>query len=184
MKKSTFQIGGLLLLVIGSCSFLWQDWVLFKDKTNSFTISFPRMPTESSQQIDSEIGQLDLNIAMYEVSKDKDDNFVYGAMFTDYPDSLINSDFDAEFVENFFTGAINGAVTNVNGELLKSDTCSYKHFPGRVIQIDYGNGQAIIEMKILLMKNRSYILQVISPFENPNNPSSKRFFDSFSLMDN
>lgn len=184
MKKHKLRIASLMLIVIGSSSFLLQDWVLFKDKTESFTISFPRKPEESSQQIDSEIGALNLNIAMYEVGKFKDENYVYGAMFTEYPDSLVHSDFKDEFIENFFTGAINGAVNNVNGSLLKSDTCSYKRFPGRIMQIDYGNGQAIIEMKIYLVRNKSYILQVISPFTTAGNPSSKRFFESFSLVDN
>lgn len=183
MKKSFLPLASLLLIAIGSSSFILQEWILFIDKTNAYTIRFPKTPTESAQQIDSPIGALSLSVAMYEVGTNKDENYVYGAMFTDYPDSLVHSDFEEEFIENFLTGAVNGAVTNVNGTLLKSDTCSYQHYPGRAIQIDYGNGQAVIEMKVILVKNRSYILQVISPFENPDNPSAKRFFQSFALVD-
>lgn len=172
----------LILLLAVNVFFVFPDWVVFKDRSNSYTISFPHAPLESSQQINSAVGLLDLNIAMHEVGNAPDDNMVYMAIYSDYPDTLVNSDFSDEIINKFFDGAVNGAVTNVQGSLIKSDTASYRDYPGRSIQIDYGNGQAVIEMKFYLVKNRAYILQVISPFTNPENKSSQRFFNSFALL--
>src|SRR6187551_577918 len=105
-----------IILVIGgliSFSFLTEKWYLFESKEFGFTILFPKKPTEQSQNVESAIGPLKLNLFLYEGANDPtDENYVYGVNYTEYPDSLFIN-IDSTTMSNFFRGSIDGMVGNV-----------------------------------------------------------------------
>jgi len=99
-------------------------------------------------------------------------------MESDYPDSLINSN-KKENLAGFFRGAINGAVKNSNGKLLKETEVVYNNFPGRTIEIDYGNGMAIIKLTMVLRYNKAIMVQTIAETEHSPNKMADDFLNSF-----
>jgi len=177
-KKSLMGIMVLLTLTMGFVK--PGDWFLLKSK--AFQIEFPKEPNAETKVIDSEIGPLSMKIFMYDASKTgKDDNMVYGLIYTEYPDSLINSDFASQ-LPVFFRNAIDGSVKNVAGKLLSVTEIAINGFPGREIKIDFGNGMAIIKMRFYLVKNKMYIIQTITETGKISNKSIDRFMDSFKLV--
>lgn len=182
MKTSTLKslLAGLGLLIL--CSFM-GPWVEYKTPDGKSSIKFPSTPVESSQEIPSAIGNLVMKMVMHEaVEGGEDPNLNYGFIYTDYPDTLINSDFGKENIDAFFESSINGAVTNVEGKLISTETNEIQGFPGRRIKIDYGNGQAIIDMQMYLVKNRTYFIQVIHTTDNKDNIAAEQFVGSFKLL--
>ena len=117
---------------------------------------------------------------MYDASQLKEDNLLYGAIDSEYPDSLVNSD-KSEILPKLFRGSIDGAVRNVNGVLLSENVMNYKGFPGREVRIDYNKGQAIIKMRLLLVHNKMIILQTITETSKDGNNASLHFLNSFQL---
>lgn len=160
-----------------------EKWFLLKSEHFGYSVEFPKKPEENTQVVNSAIGELKMNMFMYDASEGgNDDNVLYLVNCTEYPDTLVHSD-KTEQLEAFFEGAINGAVSNVQGKLLSKKEIQLGQYPGREMSIDYGNGQAIIRMRMYLVKNVMYMLQTIAETEKDNNASAVRFMDSFELLD-
>ena len=155
------------------------DWILFK--TTDYSIQFPQKPDTSSQLVPSQIGDLKMDIVMYDASKANEDNLVYGVITTLYPDSLVNSD-KKEKLASFFRASIDGAIKNVGGQLLSEKEVELNGFPGREIRTSIQQAQGILKMQLFLVHNQMFILQVISETAKEKNASAARFFNSFALL--
>ena len=176
MKTKLILLSALLIL---SSAFAPADWYTFKE--DGFKIDFPEKPTTETQSVPSAIGDLKMKMYMVDASEKKDaENMVYMVITTFYPDTLVNSD-KKDMLENLFRSSIDGAVQNVQGKLLSEKRIELNGFPGRDIKVDYQEGVAILRMRMYLVKNKMYILQVITETAKESNKSIDRFLDSFGL---
>jgi hypothetical protein len=158
-----------------------EDWYTLESKEHGYKVEFPKEPEASSQEVETEIGVLKMNMYMYDASKyEGDENMIYMVNYSEYPEEHISSD-KTELLDEFFRNSIDGAVTNVSGELLSEKKISMGKFPGREIRIDYANGAAVITMRIYLVKNAVYMVQAITDTKNEPNKSVARFMDSLEL---
>lgn len=178
MRKISFVLTALMIVVFTTSFVLKADWFLLDEP--SFSILFPKKPEAQVQSVKSAIGDLTMNINMYDGSKDNDENFLYGIITTEYPDSLINSD-KKEKLAAFFRGSVDGAVKNVQGKLLSEKDIEMNGFPGREARVDFQNGLAIILMRSYLVHNKMYILQTITETKKEGNASVLKFYNSFKL---
>ncbi len=159
-----------------------QDWTLLETKT--FKIYFPQKPELSSKILNTEIGELNINMYMYEVpDKTEDDNLAYSLAVTEYPDSLINSTrSEKELIDIFFNNSVNGYIKNVHGKLMSELKIKYDSFPGREIKVEIKDGLAVIKTRIYLVQNKVYMLQVITDTKKDFNRSTNKFLNSFALL--
>jgi hypothetical protein len=179
MKKTKLAFLTTCLFLMASSFVLVNDWVLVE--AVDFSIEFPAAPTEEEQSLESAIGPLKLYIRMYEVlDVEKDENFAYGMITTEYPVGTIHSD-STQTLEKVFDGAINGCVENVKGKLLSQQVVEINGFPGREFRIDFQDGLATFKMKAFLVKNKMFILQTITDPKKEGNKSAERFLGSFKL---
>lgn len=184
MKQKITKLLYTSLILFLLMSFVKSDgWHLFKSEQYGYKIKFPKEPTEKTQLVNSEIGELKMNILIYDTSKvGKDDNLIYMVNYTEYPDTLISSE-KTEILDDFFRNSIDGAVKNVRGELLSEKIIQIGKYPGRDIKIDFRDGMAFIRMKIYLVNNKMYLLQTITQNKRDFNKSITKFMDSFELLD-
>lgn len=181
MKFSLRLFLVISLLPAALSSFIIADWVKYENSAGGFSAAFPSMPEESEQELNTALGSLTLKIFNSPAESDSDANIVYAVMYTVYPENTISSSMDAEKMEKFFNGSVNGAVTNVKGKLLSEEKVSIKNFPGRHIKVDYMQGQAVIDMYLYLVNDKNYMLQVIHLPGKEDNSNLKKFIGSFSL---
>jgi hypothetical protein len=180
MKKLKSLAAVLSLLFISFGFTTASQWQMYE--VGDFKAKFPSKPTYETQVVNSAVGNLTMHIHTYQDTTGKlDDNIVYGIITTEYPDSIIDSN-NPELLANMYRSAIDGAVANVNGKLLSetSITLAGKH-GGKEVKVDYGEGMAIIRMRLFIVKNKMYILQVITLTEKDNNASINEFLNSFQL---
>lgn len=150
-------------------------------ETAAYSIEFPAKPQESSKPIPSSIGELTLHIMAYEPEPNaKDLNYVYMIMESNYPDSLIKSG-NAEMLDKFYRGAIDGTIRDIKGTLLKETKIQIGSYPARTIEIDFNNGLAIIKMTMILRENKFIIIQTITDPKKYPNTTSDNFFNSFAI---
>jgi len=182
LLRNIFTGSACMFLVIlsGSCK-PGDSWTVFSYPEGKFKIEFPNAPATEKRVINSVAGELTMNIILYDASKEKNNNLIYMVNYTDYPDSLVNSD-QKERLKDFFRNSIDGAVNNVHGKLLSESVVASGNFPGREIRIDFNNGTAVITARIFLVKNRMYMIEVITETKNDFNKSINHFLDSFSLL--
>jgi len=160
-----------------------NDWELFRFERGLFQIEMPDLPAFSSQRLTTDLGDLKMSIFMHEGEAGIDDNIFYMISFTDYPADKVNADvMDRTALDEYYKGAVQGSVNNMNGKLLDEKTIDLFGHEGREIKIDYLEGQAIMRMQILLVKNRMYALQTVALADNDDNNDQKRFFNSFELL--
>ena len=158
------------------------NWEVFHSDEANFSILFPKSPKREAQNTGTEIGELEVVQYSYQPEIGDDANILYGVGYTVYPANTIDSEkLSAEELTQVLDGSVNGAVSNVKGTLLSSDEVSYKSYPGREVKVDFRNGLAVIKMKCYLVKDKMYIIQVISPVKNGVNASIDHFFNSFEI---
>ena len=183
MKKPIKIILALLILAATTSFISAKKWHALTVKSAGYKIEFPSEPTESIQKVDSEIGELTLNIQMLDLTTgDGDsDNWVYMVNFTKYPKEFIDSD-DKESLATLYRSSIDGAVTSVKGKLISEKEVKLGSYSGREVKIDFQEGLAVIRMRLFLVDNKMYILQTITETKKDNNKDISKFMDSFELL--
>ncbi|MFV0593209.1 MAG: hypothetical protein ACK5M7_17685 [Draconibacterium sp.] len=177
---------GIQMKKIESVEFVASDttnWNIFACNEANFEMLFPQLPTELSQDVETEIGDLKVNLYMYEPKLGTDANILYGASYIIYPDGVDSDKMNKEQLETFFENSINGTVSSVQGKLLSTYIIDYKGYPGREINIEIKNGMAVTKMRSYLVKNTMYIMQVIYPAKHNFNLSVNYFLNSFKLKE-
>jgi len=159
----------------------YDSWVTFEN--GSCKMLFPKTPVDESQTVNTAIGELKLNNHSYEVPDGtEDDNLVYLLSETEFSDSnTINSKNGEAAVDKYFRGSVDGAVNSVQGKLLTEEVIQLDGYPGRKFRINVKDGAAVITMRSYLVRNKVYMLQVITETKKDYNKSIDKFMSSFTL---
>ncbi|SHH58756.1 hypothetical protein DFQ05_0872 [Winogradskyella wandonensis] len=156
-----------------------NGWVKYKSEELAVTAIFPATPKESVQKVQTAVGSLDMHMVMYAPLMSGDDNAVYSLIRSDYPEEQFK-DADQEKQSSILDGAVEGAVTNVNGTKLSDKKIKLNGYPGRSIKIQTESGY--IYINAYLVENVMFITQVITMPSNDGNKSIRRFMDSFDIL--
>ncbi|MDB5272484.1 MAG: hypothetical protein JWO58_851 [Chitinophagaceae bacterium] len=181
LRPFTFIVASLALIVCMSFTTA-EKWVTVHVKKYGYKVAFPKKPTEQTQKINSAVGDLQLNMYLYDASEAiADDNLLYLTNCTVYPEAL-RSTITAENLDVFYRQAIDGAVKNVEGKLLSEKRVDLDGHEGREATVDYQNGLAVITLRLFLINGNMYMIQTIAETSKAPNASSQKFFDSFQLL--
>ena len=103
--------------------------------------------------------------------------------YIDYPEDQINSEtMDKAALVKFYNGSAEGSASSMNGRVTEETEVEVLGHEARNYTIDYLEGEAIMRMQIILIKNRVYALQTVALTENDKNADQNRFFNSFELL--
>ncbi len=169
--------------VIFSGFIITSDWFLLKSEDQGYQIEFPKEPSENVQTVNTEAGPVDMHIHMLDLSKkEEDSNLIYLSSYAQYPDTLVHSD-RKEQLAGFFKETIDGLVSSIDGKRLDEKMVQLGEYQGKEVKINFQDGMAIIRIRVYLVENRVYMLQVVTKTENDSNESISRFMNSFALID-
>ncbi|MEH6537810.1 MAG: hypothetical protein V7719_15520 [Psychroserpens sp.] len=155
-----------------------QEWAKYKSTELAFVADFPAIPTSKLQKVQTDAGEIDMNMRMCTPVLD-DDNLIYSVIRSDYPeDNFIDA--TDEFNNSVLDGSVKGAVNNVQGTLVFDKNLSFNGYPSRQIKIDITGG--FIYINVYLIVNTMYITQVICEKDKDNNTDIKKFQDSFEII--
>lgn len=145
----------------------------------------PGIPEEEIKELNTAVGKLNMYIALLE-SDEADDNLIYMTAFSEYPADKINSDMSEENLDNFFKGAANGSAENMNGKVDTIMVAAFKNYPYpcRYIKtsVNLGGIDLTALQKLILVKNKFYILQTFTKPGAEENANAKKFFESMDLI--
>ena len=180
MKGLKYIVAGLCLFLC--CSFAENDWVVFLSHDSTFRVSFPHEPEVLKHIVDSGIIPVRSRLVKYDVGKFKDENVSYQLIYSDYPDSIVNSDFKTRITDTFLKTMIFQERDEIKGRIISIEEVKYKEFPGRHVHYTFG-GRYALNMMIYLVKSRLYMLKIQCDITNDNNPAIEQFFNSFEVLD-
>ncbi|MEO0897924.1 MAG: PsbP-related protein [Bacteroidota bacterium] len=158
-----------------------NEWYQYKSEEFGYSISFPGEPEAMDQKVPSAIGELTLNIQYFAETNEGAENFMYMTNCTTYPDGALNLS-DSTGKKDFFDGAVNGATTNVNGELISQKKIMLDGHEGREMMVEIQEGTVVVLARLYLVGNRMYMLQTMTQKGNENNKITKEFMDSFKFI--
>jgi len=149
----------------------------FTSEEGYFSISFPGKPTESSQEISTELGPLTIVLYTYDYR-----NGVYLASYLDYPGEII----EQSDPNDLLNGAQSGAVGNVNGQLISSKDIDIETYPGREIVFNIPKSErmppgGIAKARFYLVDNRLYQILSIQGGSKLS-AATNQFLESFELL--
>jgi hypothetical protein len=172
----------LALLFFGSFSTRigWQEYF---SSAGKYKVSMPAAPKEDVKKVPTAVGELTMYMALLESEDENDDNMLYMSAFSEYPADKISSDLSKESLERFFKGAAEGSAKNMNGKVTSITVENYKEYPGRniVSQVNLGGMDFLALQRLILVKNRFYMLQTLTKKDKEDNSNTRKFFESFSL---
>lgn len=172
----------LITLIISTGYMIASDWFLIKNEDQGYQIEFPKEPKKSVQTVNTEAGPVDMHINMLDLSaKENDSNLIYLSSYAQYPDTLLHSE-NREQLKGFFKETIEGLIGSIDGEMLNERDVKIDGYNGKEVKINFQDGMAIIRIRVYLVKNQVYMLQVVTKSENDSNESIARFMDSFDLL--
>lgn len=182
MKKVLMAGIGIIALVTLMSFGKLADWIAYNSPQGKYKVLMPGAPKVETKKIPSAVGELTMYIAMLE-SEEGDDNLIYMSAYSEYPTDKINSDMSKESLDKFFNGAAEGGAKNMNGKVKSILPSSFKNYPARVIVTDVNlGGQDFLALqKLILVKNKFYMLQTFTLIDKPDNENAKKFFESFEL---
>ncbi len=159
-----------------------QDWKKLKKEDFEFRVEFPVTPESSQQSVPTDIGPQIMDMYSGDMTGSRTTgNLFFSMIRTEYPAEYFENA-DDQFEKERLDGAVNGAVTNVNGSLLSQEFVSFNGYPGREIIIGVYNNTSFLHMNVYLVDNKLYILQVIADDKKKENEERQRFFESFDLI--
>jgi hypothetical protein len=171
-------------LALFLCGFTVVKWAAFENRTGNFKMEFPAKPQQSEKNVNTPSGPLKMYVFMFDGDMADEGNKLYLAMYSDYPEAIISSGKRKGLVDTFFKNAIDGAVANIHGSLVSTESISYKNFPGRKVKASFSEGKGFMDLQMYLVKNRMYFLEVGYQKGQQNTVSEQRFFNSFALLGN
>ena len=161
------------------------QWELFVSVDGRFKVLAPGEMRLHVQEMETPIGDIDYHTYVHQADAEDTtaaDNLVYMVSYCDYPEGAVHSD-STDLLEDFFDTTINTAINSVDGELVYLDEQTKRDYPGRIWRIDYKDGEASIKTKAFLIKQRFYVVQVVTLKDKRLNPLIDRFLDSFAVTD-
>lgn len=181
--KNYHKVSLLLIALIFSTGFIANsDWVLVKNEAQGYQIEFPKEPKKSVQTVNTEAGPVDMHINMLDLSgKENDSNLIYLSSYAQYPDSLIHSD-KREQIKGFLKETVEGLLGSIDGKMMDERDVEIDGFKGKEVKISFQDGMAIIRIRVYLVENQVYMLQVVTKTENDSNESIGKFMKSFDLI--
>lgn len=161
-----------------------NEWHKIKDLEAAYSIEFPSEPKKNKSDVPTEKGLV--TMYTYTCQSESDDkNLIYMSSFNEYPNSFFPEGLNTlEKRKKVLENAVNGAVTNTKGTLISKSEIIFNGYNGTDVEIsvDTGGFQYILRMKTILVGLKLYMAQVIYGKDNGDNLNSKRFFNSFELL--
>ena len=146
-------------------------WEEFSSQEGGFTAKWPGKPTEKSQQVETDSGQLDQK--MFALEKNR---IGYGVIYFDLPAPVKS----VEEMEMRFAGVRSRFLKNDKVKLLTERVMTLAGYAGKEFQ--YEQGDRLVTMKIFAIEQRVYSVFLATQKDKHPPGSESPFFSSFRII--
>jgi hypothetical protein len=150
----------------------WQD---YSSEAGKFSVQVPSKPQELSQEKQTEVGTIKINMAVSELNSS-----AYMASYNDYPQKFPEAEIQTrltEGVKGFVTGSIKGELKSSKESKLGDTPCQDFEATGKIQSIN-----ASAKGKICIADNiRLYQVVAVGPSDKLSNTDVDRFIASFKI---
>lgn len=149
---------------------------LFKHEDGRFEINFMKAPKIESQNVPTEVGDIEMVTFMYEKSATE----AYMVAYADYPSAII----EASETEELLKGGKSGAAQSLGiNEYSEEKEISMHEFPGLHFKGKSANGTYVV-YDIYMVNNRLYQIAILRDGSYPSEESISNFNGTFDFYVN
>jgi len=168
----------MTVLFLSNNALIAQNWKKYKAEDLQFIAYYPSEPKRTVQKVTTAAGELDMHMIIYSPASG-DDNAAYSVIRSDYPEEQFK-DADEDYNSTVLDGAVNGAVSNLQGKLIYDNDVKFNGYPGRSFKISTQG--AFMYINAYLVENSIFAIQVICLEAKDKNASIEHFLNSFELI--
>jgi hypothetical protein len=153
-----------------------KSWRSIEMKEGQCSVLMPFKPQKLVDTLNATIGQV-INYQYYA----REDPTTFMVSFWEYPQESLPMD-SVDFVQDFFEATIAESLTSTQGSLVYQIKDDFFEWPSQLWRIEFGEPKKGIKARGILVRNRFYLIQVVSLTNNfTSNPYPERFIKSFKL---
>lgn len=142
-------------------------------KRKRFELTFPGKPSESSDVVPTDVGDIDMTSFLYEVSPQE----VWMLAYSDYPPKYV----DGSNSEELLQGGKNGAMESLG--IYNTDTDKNVDVQGNPgLEFSATNGTYFVNYKMVLVGSRLYQVAILKDGKYTDKKKVKNFFKSFKVI--
>jgi hypothetical protein len=167
----------LVSLCLSIPLFSQQIWQKFIPPGQSFEVLSPGEMKNGEKSILTDIGSLQPVTWLHE-GKAGDPNYLYLISYIDYAEGTFHQD-STDMIKALLDVSIETQVKTLSGDLVYQSEAPFGLHPGVVFRASYNNNKAVVKGKMILIRDRLYVLQVYTLSEKSLNPDMDIFLDSF-----
>lgn len=148
----------------------------YRSEAGNFSVQTPYTLKESSESLDTQVGEIEIHSFLGERGNES-----VSVGYTDYPAELVR----VSDPERILDGSRDGAVENVNGELVSETRISLDGYPGRELTISIiaeNKQEIVLRGRVFLVENRLYQIMAVVPKGKENGKHIEDFLQSFTLL--
>lgn len=152
-------------------------WIDFSDKDGKFSVKMPGQPQKTSQVEPTEVGDILIEMFMYEESATK----IYIVGYNDYP-SVLFEDATDEDIAQTLDDVLMGATSAVGLDIIEEKTdLDLDGTMGKMVKAKSSTNSFHAHYKAYMVGNRLYQVGMIRDGSYPMDEKSETFFGSFKL---
>lgn len=172
MKKAGAVFLVAIIFICLSCK-REEDWLAFSSHEGGFMIEAPGILSEQIASMETMIGPI--KFTAYVLEKDM---VLYMVGYSDWPDSIVEKKPGGDLLDF----AIEGAVANLKGNVIRKASISLGKYMGRELIIDQPIMNQEHTIRLYLVGCRMYQLSVVIPKRDEFKWNRSRFLDGFQLL--
>ena len=142
-------------------------------KKERFEVTFPGKPTEESQSVPTDLGDIEMYTYMYEVSPQE----VWMLAYSDYPPEYVNEVDANDLLQGGKSGAMESLGITIAEE--EKEVNVQKH-PG--LEFKATNGTYFVNYKMVMVGSRLYQVAILADGAYISKKKVKNFFKSFKVI--
>lgn len=168
-----------LILFTSSLSLFSQN-DFFLNEEAGFRIHAPGEFEEKFQQIETDIGMMDVSTYYHQPVEKDPKNFLYIINYIEYPKGALHHD-SLLIVEDLFAKSFEEFNFSVDGKVIYQTPFLDESPPSAIFRVEYDEGYKVVKAKMLVHENKFYFIQVFTTKPHSLNNGIDKFLDSFSL---
>ena len=158
-------------------------WETYTATEGRFKVDVRGLP-KITNNADSSDTKFVSHIYTWDLSKYSGNNIMYAVTYVDYPMMELVNNSDTGTINTILKTSVTGMISRLNANNIKETNMMIqghvaKDFKFNAINYEL-NGSATY--RIVMVKNRLYLLQVWSNEGKNDNPATERFLKSFTLL--
>lgn len=181
MRYSVSCLLSVWLLLLSSFIYAQDTWILNRATDRSCEWLAPGKMKDGMKRIPTVMGEIPQITWVFQPEKD-DPNYLYMVSWIDYPIGTFSLD-SIHLIHQLFDVSANTLVNDLKGELVYGSVQDYDpNRPTYLFRASFRDGNQVVKGKMLLDKDRFYMMQVYTFKDKSLNHGIDRFLQSLRIL--